>query len=78
MFETVTVAQLARMFPGASTESLTTVLELCQSPAGDRELRELISACACIAGSIFCTCGAAVDTASALVDRMAAAYRAGR
>jgi len=78
MFETVTVADLARMFPGASRESLRRVLELCQSRDGDRELGEMLSACDCLAGSIYCTCGAAVHTASAVLERLAAVYEAGR
>jgi hypothetical protein len=78
MYESVTVSDLARMFPRASRASLRTVLALCQSPAGDRELRELLSACDCVAGAIYCRCGAGSDTASALLDRLAAVYEAGR
>jgi hypothetical protein len=42
MFETVTLEQLARMFPHASRDDLARVLELCHSKEGDRALRDLL------------------------------------
>lgn len=79
MFETVTVEQLARMLPGASRVDLWRVLELCQSPEGDRALRDLVAACGCLAGAVFCTCGNQPATASAeIVKQLAAVYKSGR
>jgi hypothetical protein len=79
MWETVTGEQLARMLPGVPVEDLERVLRLCQSAEGDRLLRECLAACDCLAGSIFCTCGAVENPASAdLLEQLAEAYRAGR
>jgi len=61
VFESVTVDQLARMLPGASRRSLVAVLELVHSEAGSRELAEIVDSCECLAGSLFCTCGAGVS-----------------
>jgi hypothetical protein len=79
MFETVTLEQLARMLPHAEPEDLARVLDLCQSKEGDRVLRDLVSACDCVAGAVFCTCGESLPPASAeVLETMAAVYAAGR
>jgi hypothetical protein len=73
VFESVTVDQLARMLPGASRRSLVAVLELVHSEAGSRELAEIVGSCECLAGALFCTCGAA----DAVVAVISADGRAG-
>lgn len=79
MFESVTVEQLARMLPRASRDDLAYVLELCHSVEGDRALRDLVGACECLVGAVFCTCGERRATASAdVVELLAAVYDAGR
>jgi hypothetical protein len=78
MFETVTLEQLERMLPGAARDDLALVLALCQTPEGDQLLKECLAACDCVAGSIFCTCGAVDNPASAdLIERLGEAYRDG-
>ena len=77
MFGSVSVDDLARMFPLADEDVLRDVLALCQSTTGDRVLRAHLAACDCIAGDVFCTCeDKASRVPSELVLSLAAAYKA--